>query len=417
MPNLVPSYNTKRVFGTWVRQGGTEMRPGNYKVTVPVRVTNATDDVIIPAGIYSTGVLNTAPGTTAPWVPSLDILVPCTNDPDNFPSGWQVYIEIIFPDAPGEKYVLDVDIAGTEINLRTVILAETLPVPESVLITDIPGGLATLDDEGKLKETQIPDGIGGGASTVDELTDASDLGKDIVQSVSASETRTLISAASTDAATTTGSGLVELATATETTTGTDTARAVTPAGLASTLAATTASTTAQGLVELATSTEATTGTDTARAVTPAGLTAKLAATTASATAIGLVELATSAEVATGTDTTRAVTPAGLAALTASATAPGLVELATTTEATTGTDTARAVTPAGLAASAALRLPLTVSRPVIRATASNTWPTKVSYGLTGYTGTWEYDHSPFGAINDAALPADATDDDIITDEFP
>ena len=106
-----------------------------------------------------------------------------------------------------------------------------------------------------------------------------------------------------------------------------------------------ASTTAAGIVELATSAETTTGTDTTRAVTPAGL----AARTATDTRTGLVELATSAETTTGTDTTRAVTPAGLAARTSTTTRAGIVELATAAEATTGTDTTRAVTPAGAAA--------------------------------------------------------------------
>ena len=68
-----------------------------------------------------------------------------------------------------------------------------------------------------------------------------------------------------------------------------------------------ASTTQKGLVELATSAETITGTDTVRAVTPAGL----AAVTASATRKGLIEVATVAEAEAGTDTERAVTPAGL----------------------------------------------------------------------------------------------------------
>jgi hypothetical protein len=72
-----------------------------------------------------------------------------------------------------------------------------------------------------------------------------------------------------------------------------------------------ASTSAKGLVELATDTETVTGTDTVRAVTPFGL----AAVVASATAKGLVELATTTEATTGTDTVRAVTPAGLKAMT------------------------------------------------------------------------------------------------------
>ena len=108
-----------------------------------------------------------------------------------------------------------------------------------------------------------------------------------------------------------------------------------------------ASATARGLVELATTGEATTGSDTERAVTPAGLAARTP--DASLTAKGLVELATTGEATTGTDTERAVTPAGLAARTpdAAADAKGLVELATNAEIITGTDGARAVTPAGL----------------------------------------------------------------------
>lgn len=110
-----------------------------------------------------------------------------------------------------------------------------------------------------------------------------------------------------------------------------------------TLSVTASSTTATGVVELATSAETQTGTDTVRAVTPAGLQSK----TASATVIGLVELADNTETQTGTDATRAVTPAGLQSKVASETASGIVELATAAETTTGTDNTRAVHPAGL----------------------------------------------------------------------
>jgi hypothetical protein len=68
-----------------------------------------------------------------------------------------------------------------------------------------------------------------------------------------------------------------------------------------------ASDTQKGLVELATNAEVSTGTDTGRAVTPAGL----AALAASETLKGLVELATNTEASTGTDTVRAVTPANI----------------------------------------------------------------------------------------------------------
>jgi len=69
-----------------------------------------------------------------------------------------------------------------------------------------------------------------------------------------------------------------------------------------------ADTSTKGLVELATDAETITGTDTARAVTPAGLQAKVS----SATVKGIVELAIVSEINTGTDTERAVTPDALA---------------------------------------------------------------------------------------------------------
>ena len=67
-------------------------------------------------------------------------------------------------------------------------------------------------------------------------------------------------------------------------------------------------TTVSGVVELATNAETITGSDTARAVTPAGLQSKVS----SATAKGIVELATGAEVKTGTDAERAVPPSAMA---------------------------------------------------------------------------------------------------------
>lgn len=76
-----------------------------------------------------------------------------------------------------------------------------------------------------------------------------------------------------------------------------------------------ASDTAAGVIEIATNAEVATGTDTTRAVTPAGLAARVATTTAT----GIVELATSAEAIAGTDTDRAVTPAALAAFVQSGT--------------------------------------------------------------------------------------------------
>ena len=106
-----------------------------------------------------------------------------------------------------------------------------------------------------------------------------------------------------------------------------------------------ASTTVKGKIEIATNTEVQTGTDTARAITPAGL----QACTGTTTRAGVLELATNTEVQTGTDTARAITPAGLQACTGTTTRAGVLELATNTETLTGTDTARAITPANLTA--------------------------------------------------------------------
>lgn len=158
------------------------------------------------------------------------------------------------------------------------------------------------------------------------------------------QTDVTIPGGTADPASETVAGLVELATQTEVNTGTDTARAVTPA----TLSGRSATETRSGLVEIATQGETNTGTDDTRTVTPA----KLAGRTASTTQTGVVELATDAETQTGTDATRAVTPANLSARSATETRSGLVELATDAETQTGTDTARAITPANLSARSA-----------------------------------------------------------------
>jgi hypothetical protein len=103
---------------------------------------------------------------------------------------------------------------------------------------------------------------------------------------------------------------VPIATAEEALAGVSTRALITPATLAPTLAALPAATTeVAGKVELATTAEATTGTDTARAVTAAGLAAYCPA--ASASAAGKIELATQAEVNLCTDAARAVTPLAL----------------------------------------------------------------------------------------------------------
>lgn len=105
-------------------------------------------------------------------------------------------------------------------------------------------------------------------------------------------------------------------------------------GTVNTAALPSAASSVKGIVQLATNTEAATGTDTAKAVTAAGVKAvadtkaalshthagtditsgTIAATylpSSSTSAVGVVQLATVAQTLTGTDTTKAVTPAGV----------------------------------------------------------------------------------------------------------
>lgn len=137
-----------------------------------------------------------------------------------------------------------------------------------------------------------------------------------------------------------------------------------------------ASTTASGIVELATTAETTTGTDAVRAVTPAGLMA--VSTTKQPldddlTAIANIAPAdndfiqrksgvwvnrTLAQVATDL-----VATSGMAA---STTQKGLVQVATGTEVTTGTDTLKSVSPATLKTQLDLKQPLDTDLTVIAA---------------------------------------------------
>jgi hypothetical protein len=115
----------------------------------------------------------------------------------------------------------------------------------------------------------------GGATNINGITDWA--ATDWIVSNGTAWTKVDNSENAVAAATDTTAGVVELATAAETTTGTDTARAVTPAGVAAAIAAIPlASETVSGRVELATNAEAIAGTDTDRALTAANLAAVLA---------------------------------------------------------------------------------------------------------------------------------------------
>lgn len=140
MPTPSPSWNTVRVYGTWRNHDGSK-KAGKYTVTMPVRVTNATDDVIFPAGTFGDS-LDTANNSQ----PSMSVQVPASDDPDNTPSGWQVTVNVTFTDgATPEKYTLSVPLAsaGPGINLRTVVPDSPQIIPEpQVLVFNQVSGLA-----------------------------------------------------------------------------------------------------------------------------------------------------------------------------------------------------------------------------------------------------------------------------------
>jgi microcystin-dependent protein len=98
-----------------------------------------------------------------------------------------------------------------------------------------------------------------------------------------------------------------------------------------------ATTTSSGVVELATPAEVNALTDNSLAVTPGSMATLLA----SAVQLGLVQLATNAETQTGVDSTKAVTPAGLNSLQATTTTRGLVSLNDTVTSTSVTEAATA----------------------------------------------------------------------------
>jgi hypothetical protein len=147
------SWNLVRVYGTWHTQGGT-LKPGKYTVTIPARITNHTDDAIIPAGQYDAGDLQVAVSSS----PSLDIMVPCNDDPDNDQTGWKPTITVTFSDGSAkEVYTIDVPYAdrpladggtGNGVNLRTVAFPTQLPQTVTMYKVGVANGLAQLDGAG-----------------------------------------------------------------------------------------------------------------------------------------------------------------------------------------------------------------------------------------------------------------------------
>lgn len=209
MPAPTTSWNLVRVYGTWRGQDGG-LRAGTYKVTIPVRITNATDDVIIPAGVYAEGALQTSVNGS----PSLDVQVPATDDPDNLETGWKVRIEVRFTDgAAAETYQIDVPYASAGVNLRTIVLSPNPTVQAAQLKVGLAGGLARLDSDGDVVDADGIKVTAGGiinwadlsgkpatfppaphTHVVADIFDATPLGRSLMQATDAASARSLIGA-------------------------------------------------------------------------------------------------------------------------------------------------------------------------------------------------------------------------------
>ena len=181
------------------------------------------DDIIVPAAIFTS-------------FPALD-------DPDiTQQEGAAVTVKETLLTGSGKQYAiipllaqLDSPIPG--INLGTIEVPPGSPtVPAPMYAKGVAGGVASLDETAKVPLEQLPDDLGGGGvSSWDDLEDKPAV---IAAGATAAAARDAIGAqpsgaylTSVPSSSTTTAGVVELATVTEAKAGTDTARAVTPAGL------------------------------------------------------------------------------------------------------------------------------------------------------------------------------------------
>ena len=203
MAGPTPSWNTVPLFGTWRNYDGT-LKSGSYKITSSVRVTNTTDDVIVPAGLVASGALNEKEATGGGKTYSLYVDVPASDDPDNDVQGWQLTVEVTFKDSPGERYIVNTPLSAANnappgLNLRKVILPQTLPAPQPVLIKGVPGGLAVYDNDGDVVDAAGNKvigggGTGGGAVSSSSITDATVVGKGVLTAVNAASALSILGA-------------------------------------------------------------------------------------------------------------------------------------------------------------------------------------------------------------------------------
>lgn len=402
MSTPTASWGTHRVYGTWNNLNSTR-KAGDYVAMLGTRVTNETDDVIVPLGLVASGSLNTVNMAA----PSLDLLVPANDDPDNTPNGWLISLTVTFSDgAPPESYVLDTPLGG-ETNLREIIFPQEISGEPNGFLRGVAGGIAGLDADGDVIDADGNKVVAGGGGGIDETELQTYL-----------DTHAQPLANTTDS--TGGAGRLALTNAER-------------SKLAGTATGATANATDSALRDRATHTGVQTSStisDLTEAVqdivgsffgagTGASVSYNDAANTITISATGTSDLEAIRDaigvalVGVGVISI-AVNDAG-DTITISSTATVNSTDAALRDRSTHTGVQAQSTVTNLTTDLAAKLPVLMSRPRIKATNSNTWPVRSASIPSGYTGDVEWDHSKYGTVS--TLPADIVTDDIVTDQTP
>lgn len=141
------SWSSTPVYGTWIDADGSPM-VADYEIDLPNRVTVSVDNKIMPKDRKITGTLD-ATG-------SFNVPVPCNDDPDILPQGWQPTVKITFSDGTVETYQINTPESANTLTPPGVNLANEVSVQQiqttQVLVANIPGGLATLDHDGDVTD-------------------------------------------------------------------------------------------------------------------------------------------------------------------------------------------------------------------------------------------------------------------------
>lgn len=147
----IASWSTCRIYGTWTDAEGNRL-PGKASTSLSARVTNISDDLIIPAGSYQPGCVDL--NTVNPSVPSLDFQAPATDDPDIPESGWQIKVVVSFANhtIKDEVYILNSVPSNGVVDLRTIVPATSNPVSfgSAGFKVGVAGGVPLLNSEMQL---------------------------------------------------------------------------------------------------------------------------------------------------------------------------------------------------------------------------------------------------------------------------